>query len=98
MTAGADYLKEQARNAAELRLRKAATFLSLNVKTPIFQKRMGKGATSVLVRLEWPGVVKVIDPDTGEILAVSVSSNPSLLRSDFVPTVPALAGKSHGGA
>ena len=68
MTYGPDYLKEQARKAAERRLRQAATFVAL------------------------PGLLKLIDPETGEILAISLPGKPSVLSPDFVPMVPALAG------
>jgi|GEM_PF-3257260 len=92
MIYGPTYLKEQARKSAEHRLQQAALFVSSNVKNPLFQKRMGKGTTSVYVRLEWPGVIKVIDPETGEVFAISAPGQPSILSPDFVPTVPALAG------
>lgn len=97
MTYGPEYLKEQARKAAERRLRQGATFVALNCKTPLFQKRMGKGSASVLVRVEMPGVLKVIDPETGEVLAISLPGKPSVLSPDFVPNVPALAGADGGG-
>lgn len=90
MTYGPEYLKEQALKAAERRLRQAATFVSLNSRTPLFQKRMGKGISSVLVRVELPGVLKVIDPETGEVLAISLPGKPSVLNPDFHPSVPAL--------
>ncbi len=92
MTYGTEYLKEQARKAAERRLRQAATFVALNCKTPLFQKRMGKGPTSVLARVEMPGVLKVIDLETGELLAISLPGRPSVLSPDFLPVVPALTG------
>jgi hypothetical protein len=97
MEHGPAYLKTQALRAAETRLKKAVTFTDLNIKNPLFQKRMGKGATSVFVRLEWPGVLSVIDPETGELLAVSEPGKPGNLSKSFMPPVPALAGAGSGG-
>lgn len=91
MNYGPEYLKEEARKGAERRLHQAATFVALNSKTPLFQKRMGKGATSVLVRVEMPGVLKVFDLETGNVLAAALPGQPTVLDPDFVPTVPALA-------
>ncbi|OIQ72396.1 hypothetical protein GALL_459780 [mine drainage metagenome] len=98
MNSGSKYLKDQALIAAANRLKKAATFTALNIKTPLFQKRMGKGHSSVLVRFEWPGVLSVIDPDTGELLAESAPGRPDVLQPGFVPPVPALAGAANVGS
>lgn len=87
---GPEYLKAEALKAAERQLKKAATFAGLNAKSPLFQKRMGKGSTSVLVRFEWPGVLSVIDPETGDVRAVSQPGKPDALATNFVPSVPAL--------
>jgi hypothetical protein len=92
MSHGPHYLQQQAALSAALRLKPASTFTRLNIKQPLFQKRMGKGADSVLVRFEWPGVLSVIDPETGDVLAVSESGRPDVLRAGFVPVVPALLG------
>lgn len=92
MTQGPQYIKDQATKAAALRLRQAATFAQLNTKNPLFQRRMGKGSTSVLVRLDWPGVLAVIDPETGELLAASEVGRPAVLRTGFMPPMPALVG------
>lgn len=97
MSHGPDYLKAQALKAAENQLKKAATFTALNIKNPLFQRRMGKGAASVLVRLSWPGVLSVVDPDTGELLAESAPGQPDVLRPGFMPPVPALASSGNGG-
>jgi len=98
MNNGSKYLKDQALIAAANRLKKAATFTALNIKNPLFQKRMGKGHLSVLVRFEWPGVLSVIDPDTGELLAVSEPGRPGTLSPVFAPPVPALAGAANVGS
>lgn len=98
MNHGVQYVQEQAVKAAALRLRKAATFTALNIKNPVFQKRIGKGAASVLVRFEWPGVLSVLDPDTGELLAVSERGRPDVLQAGFMPPLPALAGAASPGS
>lgn len=97
MTQGPQYIKDQAIKAAALRLRQAATFAQLNTKNPLFQRRMGKGSASVLVRLDWPGTLSMIDPETGELLAVSEAGRPDVLRTGFVPPMPALAVAASGG-
>lgn len=102
MSPGPEYLREQATKAAAHRLRQATTFTRLNMKQPLFQKRMGKGSSSVLVRFEWPGVLSVIDSETGDVLATSEAGRPDVLRPGFVPPVPALSGNgtawnSNGG-
>jgi hypothetical protein len=92
MSQGPHHLQQQAAILAAIRLKKASTFMRLNMREPLFQKRMGKGADSVLVRYEYPGVVSVIDPETGVLLAVSEPGRPDFLRAGFVPVVPALLG------
>jgi hypothetical protein len=97
MSHGPEYIKAQALNAAERQLKKAATFTGLHIKNPLFQKRMGKGPTSVWVRIEYPGVLLVIDADSGEIMAASEPGRPNVLRFGFMPPVPALAGAGSSG-
>lgn len=92
MEYGPAYIKGQALKAAQHRLKQAATFTGLNIKNPLFQKRMGKGTNSVLVRLQWPGTLSVVDPESGEVLAMSEPGRPDVLAHGFVPPVPALAG------
>lgn len=87
MEHGTTYLKSQALKTAELRIKQAATFTASIIKNPLFQKRMGKGATAVLVRFEWPGVLSVIDPDTGLVLAVSEVGKPEVLQAEFSPPI-----------
>lgn len=89
MSQGPQYIKDQAMKAAALRLQQAATFAQLNIKNPLFQRRIGKGRASVLVRLDWPGVLAVIDPETGELLAASEVGRPDVLRTGFTPALPA---------
>lgn len=100
MSFGPEYFKAQALKSSENHLKRAATFVALNIKNPLFQRRMGKGSASVFVRLEWPGVLSVVDPDTGELLAQSAPGRPDVLRPGFMPPVPALGaagGHSQGG-
>lgn len=86
---GPQYVQQAAARAAALRLQQAVTFARLNIKQPMFQRRMGKGGAAVLVRLEWPGVLSVYDPETGEALAISEPGRPDVLRTGFVPPLPA---------
>lgn len=88
MNPGLQYVQEQATKAAAHRLRQAATFTALNIKQPLFLKRMGSGADSMLVRFEWPGVLAVYDPKTGERMAVSECGRPDVLLNGFVPPLP----------
>jgi len=60
MSAGAEYLDERNAQATAERLEKAAAFVRIHAKSPLFQKRMGR----YLVRVEWPGVLIVADPET----------------------------------
>lgn len=92
MNPGVQHVREQAAMAAAKRLRQAATFTGLNIKQPLFQKRMGSGADAVLVRFEWPGVLSVYDPATGDLLATSEFGQPDVLRNDFVPRLPMECG------
>lgn len=82
---GMSYAQDQAMKAADKRLKDAAIFASLNIKNPIFQRRIGKGYSAALVRLDWPGVLTVLDPETGKILAVSEPGRPDVLQGEFVP-------------
>ncbi len=96
MNSGPAHLKALARNSAACHLQKAATFLESHANSPLFKKRMGKGAGSVLVHLELSGVLKVIEPSTGQVLALSVPGKHSVLSPDFVPVVPALNDEKRG--
>lgn len=42
----------------------------------------------LLCRVVWPGVVQVIDPDTGKLMAESRPGNPRELAPGFVPGRP----------
>lgn len=71
-------------------LRRAAGIFLMNVDGPFFQKSFGKGASKFLARWECPGVLKVIDPDTGRVFAVSLPGEPAALDPSFEPDLPAL--------
>lgn len=73
MSAGAEYLDERNAQAMRDRLDKAAAFVRIHAKNPLFQKRMGR----YLVRVEWPGVLIVADPETGTVYAQSQPGNPT---------------------
>lgn len=79
MKTAAQMIREQAEQAVAQRLKRAATFAALHVKNPMFQKRMGKGAGAVLVRIDWPGVCRVFDPATGDLICESVPGRPDVL-------------------
>ncbi|WP_210547279.1 hypothetical protein [Rhodoferax sp. PAMC 29310] len=96
MTPGPQFIKDQALKAAVQRLRLAAAFTKVNIKKPLFQKRMGKGESAVVVRFEWPGRLSVYDAMTGEELAASELGSPDVLHAEFVPYVPALQDKEPG--
>lgn len=96
MTAGPEYVAQEAKRAAALRLQQAVTFARLNIKQPMFQRRMGKAGAAVLVRLEWPGVLSVYDPETGEALAISEPGRPDVLRTGFVPPLPSQVANNLG--
>jgi hypothetical protein len=60
-------------------LAKAANFASLHAPHTLWQRRMKVGAVTLLIRLEWPGVLSVFDPATGEALARSAPGQPDTL-------------------
>ncbi len=80
MTPAARSIAEQAREAAAARLKRAEQFAAMHCGKPLFSRVMRKGNRRELVRLEWPGVLRVYDPDTGEILAESLPGQPGQLR------------------
>lgn len=76
---------EAAEQAAQRTLMKACAFAALHsTSKPLFQKVMRRpGSKPVLVRVVWPGVVQVCDPQTGDVLAVSEPGCPNKLDADF---------------
>ena len=69
----AEKAAKQAAAAAARTLAQACDFAGLHATAkPLFQKTMRRpGSKPVLVRLDWPGVLSVYDPLTGECLARS---------------------------
>lgn len=67
-------VRDQAIEAAANRLARAAQFVELNARKPLFEKvmRLDRGRRVKVVGLYLPGPVLIqFDPDTGEILAKS---------------------------
>lgn len=75
-----DYVRSLARANTQLLLNKAALFAETYAPKAIWHRRMGSGAAQVEVRLEWPGVLAVYDPKTGELLAKSAPGEPTTLQ------------------
>lgn len=71
--------------AAARTLSQACDFAALHATgKPLFQKTMRRpGSKPVLVRLDWPGVMSVYDPATGECLARSTPGDVSQLEAGF---------------
>lgn len=80
MTTATQQVQALAIEAAERRLKQAAVYAELHTRKPLFQKIMRRrGNSPVLVRLDWPGVLRVFDPATGEVLAESLPGKPDQL-------------------
>ena len=79
--------------AARRLLRHACDYAALHATArPLFLKTMRRhGSRPVLVRVDWPGVLRVFDPVTGECLARSEVGNVSRLEAGFVPGADAAA-------
>ena len=78
-TSTPDYVRELASAGRARLLAKAANFASLHAPHTLWQRRMKVGASTLLVRLEWPGVLAVFDPATGEALARSIPGKPETI-------------------
>ncbi len=80
MSMAVQQIHAQAIEAATRCLKQAAIFAVAHIDKPLFKKPMKRrGAPAVLVRLDYPGVLRVIDPATGELLAESVPGKPDQL-------------------
>lgn len=72
-----NYIRELAIKSARQRLALGATFAELHADKPLFKKTMRqRDGKAVLVRLDWPGVLRIFDPATGELLAESEAGKP----------------------
>lgn len=72
--------------AAARTLRQACDFAALHATAkPMFHKTMRRpGSKPVLVRVDWPGVMSVYDPATGECLARSEVGDVFQLEAGFI--------------
>ena len=82
-----DWQRLQALEAAQRRLHLAAMFAEMHCSKPPFKRyyRRFGGVPSVWVQFEWPGVLRVFDASTGELLAESKAGAPKELSPTFVP-------------
>lgn len=72
--------------AASHALQQAYKFAALHAAgKPLFEKSMRRGTKRVLVRIVWPGVLMVCDPETGDVLARSEVGAWDRLEADFQP-------------
>ena len=90
---GPEYVRAQAKTAAAALIKKAAAVMEGDLTNPLFKKlfRYGpfhSGKNMLIARFEYPGVLKVIDPNTGEVLAVSALGRPGELCATFQPPTP----------
>ncbi|MBU4423398.1 MAG: hypothetical protein KKG12_06470 [Gammaproteobacteria bacterium] len=81
-----DAAREAATAQARRTLQQAVTFAQLHgTAKPLFHKTMRRpGGKPVLVRLDWPGVLSVFDPLTGECLARSEVGDVFQLEAGFL--------------
>ena len=74
------FLNDKAQATRVTLLKRAANFASLHAPHTLWKREMGSGAAKVIVRLEWPGVLAVYDPRTGDKLAQSAPGQPEILQ------------------
>lgn len=74
-------VRHQAQANRKALLARAANFASLHAPHTLWQRRMGTGPAMTLVRLEWPGVLCVYDPKSGDKLATSLPGHPEALQN-----------------
>ncbi len=80
MNAATQQVQAQALDAAARCLKNANAFAAAHIDKPLFKKLMKQGnAPRLLVRLDWPGVLRVFDPSTGELVAESLPGKPDQL-------------------
>lgn len=87
MTTPTQKAQAAAEAAAQRLLLRACDYAALHATAkPLFLKTMRRpGSKPVLVRVDWPGVLRVFDPVTGECLARSEVGNVSRIEAGFVP-------------
>ena len=83
----AEKAAREATAAAARTLRHAYDYAALHATAkPLFQKTMRRpGSRPVLVRVDWPGVLSVFNPLTGECLARSDVGDVFRLEAGFLP-------------
>lgn len=87
MTTPTQKAQAAAEASARRLLRHACEYAALHATArPLFQKTMRRpGSKPVLVRVDWPGVLSVFDPRTGECLARSDVGDVFQLEAGFLP-------------
>jgi hypothetical protein len=81
------YVRTQAIEAAKVRLKHASKIVELHASKILFKKTVKlPDCPPFLVRLEFPGVIRVFDPVSGELLAESVPGKPDQLNPQFSPS------------
>jgi len=80
------YVRTQAIEAAKIRLKHASKIVELHAPKILFKKLVKQpNCPDILVRLEMPGVIRVFDPFTGDLLAESLQGKPDQLNPRFSP-------------
>ena len=80
MTAGSEFVHAASRAAAARLLRQAAKFTAMHANKAVLEKTMRLPSTpAVLVRFDYPGVLRVFDRSSGELLAESEPGAPAQL-------------------
>jgi hypothetical protein len=74
--------------AAKEKIEQAWPVVAMHLKNKVFQKRMRMGGVWVVVRLAWPCILSVLDPETGQVLAQSKPCAPGAICPHFVPPDP----------
>lgn len=79
-TPAQDHVRELAQIASAGLLSRAAMFASTHAERVLWHRQLKVGPKAFLVRLEYPGVLRVYDPADGSLLAESVPGKPETLQ------------------
>jgi len=79
-TPAQDHVRELAQIASAGLLSRAAMFASTHAERVLWHRQMKVGPKAFLVRLEYPGVLRVYDPADGCLLAESAPGQLELLQ------------------
>lgn len=75
----AQFVQEQAQQATDQRLRRAAEFMRMRCPAILFRCTWRPpGGAKLVLQIEWPGVLKVFDHKTGEPLGESLPGCPGV--------------------